>query len=699
MSELELQYPFWFVLLCAALGASFALLVYWRGGGFLKGRPALAILLGLLRFIAGTVIAILLLSPVLKSIDEEVKKPVIVIAQDASQSVLIDSDSGDLVQYRMAMEGLASQLAVKYDVRTYAFGEEVRQGFDWRFDDKSSNLSAMLRHIGELYGDQHLGAVVMASDGIYNEGHNPLYGSYRLAAPIYTVSLGDTTPDNDVMVVQVLHNKIGYLGDRSTVQVDIRAYGGAGQTVPARLLHVSGNGTNLVASQNIRIDSRDHFSTIELVVKLDEPGLQRFRVVVGSLPDERTTVNNQRDFFIEVIDAKQKILILAASPHPDLATLKASFESNANYEVELKLSKAFNGNLDAFDMVVLHQLPSRAIQNNTYLRRVIDSKLPLMLVIGAQTNISALSQMTKLQDVRPRGAATNQVTAVYNPAFSLFRLNVETQQGLGLFPPLDAPFAEYALGGSAEALLYQRLGNIDTDYPLLIVGEQAGTRMAIWNGEGLWRWRLQDFVRRGSHETFDHLINQIVQFVTLKEDRRRFRVTQAADLWTENEEVRLFGELYNRSYQLVNEPEVQIEIRNSAGDNFQYAFSRRGQQYFLNAGRLPVDDYRWTASTQFEGERYTASGQFSIQGIEKESFVLVADHQLLHQLAVQSGGTMVDRAKVAQLADQLENDQSLKPLYARVMQTRNAINLKWIFGFLLLLMTAEWAIRRYMGSY
>ena len=36
----------------------------------------------------------------------------------------------------------------------------------------------------DLYSNQNLGAIVLASDGIYNEGSNPVYASTRLGAPI-----------------------------------------------------------------------------------------------------------------------------------------------------------------------------------------------------------------------------------------------------------------------------------------------------------------------------------------------------------------------------------------------------------------------------------------------------------------------------------------------------------------------------------
>ena len=110
----------------------------------------------------------------------------------------------------------------------YAFGSEVREGVDFSFTDKVSNLSSMLRTLYDLYSNQNLGAIVLATDGIYNEGSNPIYSGNLLAAPIYTVALGDTTPQKDVLIKRVYHNKIAYLGDKFSIQIDISAKNSVG---------------------------------------------------------------------------------------------------------------------------------------------------------------------------------------------------------------------------------------------------------------------------------------------------------------------------------------------------------------------------------------------------------------------------------------------------------------------------------------
>src|SRR5690349_3823318 len=197
MLDLSFQYPAWFLILCVLLGLGYAMLLYYRDNTFREQSKNLNRWLGLLRWITVTLLSALLLSPLLKSLLTETKKPVIVLAQDQSESVAADLQGQALDQYKQNWQTLRESLNRDYEVHEVAFGDNVREGVDFNFTDKITNFSELLRGVYDLYGGQNLGAVVIASDGIYNEGSNPAYADVALSAPVYTVALGDTTPKKD----------------------------------------------------------------------------------------------------------------------------------------------------------------------------------------------------------------------------------------------------------------------------------------------------------------------------------------------------------------------------------------------------------------------------------------------------------------------------------------------------------------------
>jgi hypothetical protein len=61
----------------------------------------------------------------------------------------------------------------------------------------ASDLGEFMSYIQEQYRGQNVGAVIMASDGAYNRGKNPLYVA-DLKAPFSVIALGDTVRKTDL---------------------------------------------------------------------------------------------------------------------------------------------------------------------------------------------------------------------------------------------------------------------------------------------------------------------------------------------------------------------------------------------------------------------------------------------------------------------------------------------------------------------
>ena len=93
-----------------------------------------------------------------------------------------------------------------------------------------------------------------------------------------------------------------------------------------------------------------------------------------------------------------------------------------------------------------------------------------------------------------------------------------------------------------------------------------------------------------------------------------------------------------------------MNINNAQGETFTFVFTKQNNGYTLDAGKLPVGDYSWSAQTQYEGERFNAQGQFSVKAIAKENYATVANHNLLRQLSNASGGALFYPNQVQQVA-------------------------------------------------
>ncbi|MEQ8707209.1 MAG: hypothetical protein RIC19_24970 [Phaeodactylibacter sp.] len=698
MDNLSFQYPVWYLLLCLLLGGLFAGVLYYRSTAFRSQGRTLNIALGLLRFVAVSLIAILLLTPLLRHVVREVKNPIILIAQDQSESVGSALAEGKDA-YLSRLKALQEELEGDFEVKTYGFGSEVREGLDTAFEDKQSNIAEALSTLYDLYSGQNLGAIVLASDGIYNKGSNPLYANAPLDAPLFTIPLGDTTAKRDLLVKRVFHNRIVYLGDKFSIQVDLAADNAAGSDSRVNIYKIVNGKAQLLQQEPVTINQNSWFETREYILNTDQAGVQRFRISLSEIPEEATTVNNSKDIFIDVLDARQKILVLGNAPHPDLTAFRQALSSNQNYEVTTATIANLEESPAAYDFIILHNLPSRANAATTVLNAIARDKVPHLFVVGNQTDLQQFNQAQRVLSIQKRGNSANQVQAYIKPGFNLFQLSEDLKEQLPGYTPLTAVFGDYDIESSASALLYQRIGKVETNYPLLVLGEGSGTKVGVLGGEGIWRWRLFDYLQNQDHERFDELIGKVVQYLSLKEDKRRFRVSLNKNIFDENEPVYFDAELYNQSFELINEPDASLTVKDASGKEYNFTFNRAGNAYRLNAGILPVGNYQFTGNVFFSGEQFTYDGQFSIQPIQLEQYETTANHNTLRLLSKQYGGAVFYPDAIPEIAAAIRGRDTVKPVIYETAQTQPVLNFKWLFGLLLLLLVAEWGMRRYFGAY
>lgn len=699
MESITFQYPAWYFLLCILLGAGYSALLYYKEKNFSERYPNLPKWLALLRFLAITLIAILLLQPLLKTFQEEIKKPIVIMALDQSESVGTYLKGDTLANFNKAWEEAVGRLSEKYEVETYAFGDEVRQPADFQFADKVTDISKVISLVSDLYAGQNLGALVLATDGIYNQGSSPLYLADKLNSPVYTVGLGDTIVRKDLILKRVFFNKIAYLGDKFSVQVDIAARNCAGAGSSLTISKIDERSTNQLIEEPVRIQNNDFFETREFLLDADKAGVQRYRVSLNTLSGEVSRSNNYREFYVEVLDARQKILILGNAPHPDMAAIRQSLEVNRNYEVTNELIRNIGKvNVADYDLVILHNLPSRTNDASAVLNVAEQRKIPLMFIVGTQTNLARFNQVQSVLGIQGNTANPNDVQASIQEGFNLFTVGEDLRKQLPQFNPLVAPFGDFALKGGASVLLTQRIGKMDTQFPLLVFGQEGDRKVVVLAAEGLWRWRLFDFLQNKSHHIFDELLGKTVQYATVKADKRRFRISVAKSIFNENEPVSFDAELYNESYELVNEPDVSLSIINEEGREFNYTFDKTTKGYTLSAGVFPVGNYRFSGRVNFNGQNLTSEGRFSVQPIQLELYETTADHALLRRLAKDHGGLFYKADQLQLLADQLLS-KDLKPVVFATSRTRSVVHIKWIFFLLLGLLSLEWFMRRYHGGY
>ncbi|TKC61207.1 VWA domain-containing protein [Pedobacter hiemivivus] len=694
MSDSFNLYTFLSLFVCLLIGVFFAWLLYGKTKDLDK---RLRYGLAAARAVVVTAIGFLLCFPLIRSVSYNPEKPIIVIGQDNSLSVGNITPVGfNKPLYEQQMQRLAKQLSEQFEVRIYNFSDSVKTGFDFSNTGKLSNAAQLITKLNDEYLNRNIGAVILASDGIFNRGGSPLYELNKLKAPVYTIALGDTVPKRDLLIANINHNSLVYRDNDFTIEVQAQAFETKGAESQ---LSVSTNGKK-VYEERLSVTSDAFVKNIPVKLKATGVGLQKYTVQLSPVQHEISEKNNVQHIFIDVIDAKQKVLIAAAGPHPDITALRQAISLQKNFEVKVALAEELNAlRPEDYGLVILYQLPSMGYDASAFINKLGAVNVAVWHILGAKSNINVFNQLQKQVRFSGSNNTLQETFSDANAGFTAFDLDKAMAKQIAGFDPLQAPFGNVIVNGNSAVVLNQRIGKIHTDYPQLFFMVDNGKKTGFLIGEGLWRWKLSEAGDAQQEPmVFNSLISKIVQYLSVKDDKRKFKVYAAKNTFDENENVLLNAVLYNDSYASVNAPDVSITLKNDAGKAFKFLFSRTDAAYQLDAGTLPAGNYTYSATTVLGNKNYAAQGIFYVNAMVAEYQQTVANHQLLNTMSAQTGGKMYMPQDLLKLVDVIKSNDQIKTLSYEDRKYEELINFKWLFLLIMALLTIEWFFRKRNGE-
>lgn len=684
-TALILDYPWYALLLCLLAGLGYAGITYYRSQKNNDWPKALRITVTLLRFLSVTGIAILLLNIFIKRLVNETEQPIVLFARDNSASIVIGKDSANLKsELNNIYDKLKIGLQSKFEVKTISFGTDAVISDTCTFKDKETDFDKLFTAIDNNYANQNIGALIIASDGIYNRGTNPAFQVAKLNFPVYCIALGDTTITKDISLQKVNHNQVAYLGNQFPVEVVVNATRLNGKAVK---VSISQSGA-VKASQNLVITGDNFNQTLSFLLNAEKSGVQHYDVGISVLEEENNKVNNFQSFVIEVIDNREKILLVANFPHPDIAAIKECIESTKTYEVEMVFFNGVDKPVKPYSLVIFHGYSNA---NANLLAACKTNAVPYFIV-----NPQSFDQ---LQSVRVTNSFNKQNDAepFLNKTFGVFTISDELKNAIKEWPAVKVPFGNYQVANGASILLSQKVGIVETENPIWLFQETTGQKSALFIGDGLWRWKLRDFSDHENFNLFNELISKTIQYLSVKADKSFFRIT-TKKIVNENEAVDFSAEVYNKSYEPITDPEVSLRLVNENKQTFNYTFSKTNAAYKLNIGLLPPGEYRYEAKTTANGSVLIKQGLITVKAIVAEQINTVANHKVLFDMSSKSGGKMVSLQQTQELEKLILANELIKPITYSSKQTTDIIHFKWLFFLLLILLGLEWFLRKRNGS-
>ena len=627
-------------------------------------------------------LVLLLVNPKTVSKTTVVVPPKLSILLDNSQSIKHLNKAETMVASANRLKNHPA-LNQKFDLQTYSFGAALSLSDSLDFTAKQSNIGGSLQALNAITTDEG-SAVVLLSDGNQTVGPSYVHYTDENGASVYPLVLGDSVQYMDLSVKQINVNSFTFLGNEFPVELVLNYKGNS--TVKTQLKILSG--TSTIYSKPVTFSADKPTQVVTPYLNAKSPGIQRFRVQLNPLSDERLTTNNVKDFGIEVIDQTFKIALISDQSHPDLAALKAIATAQKQYALQRFTPDEFLNAPNAFDLVVLYQ-PNRSFQR---IFEVLDQQpLNSFVVAGPQSDWTFLNAAQSIfnQEI------TSQIEsyqAVLNPNFDAFSADPLPFEE---FPPLKASFGQTKVAGPHEVLLYKTVAGTSTDTPLLFTYKSGRARHAVFLAEHLWKWRLYAYKRQQSFGAFDAFFGTLFQYLSTQKASDPLKISHDA-IFDGSSPLAITAQYFNDNFEPNTTAELNIEVQSKELKSpLKFPMLLDNTSYRADLSSLEPGRYDYTVRVQ--NNKLSKTGQFEILPFNIETQVLNANLPMLTQLAKETGGQVFLDTQVQSLIDALVQEERFKSIQKIDKKTVPLIEFKMLLLLLLLSLAMEWFLRKYFG--
>lgn len=727
--------PWWGLLLVAiAIGV-----IAWRAySASVVPRPRRDVLMAL-RFVTLAALVLFLMRPVRVS-DEALRDVFVPVLIDASRSMSIEDADGqrriDRARDLVTREILPS-IGSQFHVDVLSFGDRLRETppLDLAATDRQSDLSGALAAVRDRYRGHPLAGVILLSDGGDTSAATP---TDDIASPVYAFGIGARTVGRDREVTSVTAAEA--VADDSRIDLAVSAISHGTGTEPIAL-QLAENGKPIEVRRVVPAAEGIPVHTI-FQVSPARGSAAVYSVEVPRLSGELVPENNTRSVLVQPPARQHHVLFIEGSPGFEHSFLKRAWGADPGLDIDSIVRKGKNEqgkdtyyiqasqsrsnalttgyparaeDLFAYDAIVLANVESTQLTRDEeeLTRRFVATRGGGLLVLGARTFIKPGLAETPLEEVlplqlvdrgdtdavvaasAPRGLNRVTLTAAgeTHPVMQLGSSVEETRKRWDLTPALASTVV---LGGPrpGSSVLAFTGGAGGVARPLIAVQRFGQGRSLLFAGEGAWRWRM---MLPSSDRSYDTFWRQALRWLALSAtDPVAIRLPASA-MPGDDLTVRVLA----RDAAFVPQTDAIVDVEVTAPDGRhesvraeQLHASEDDDGYVARVRTNGPGVYRFQASARRNATTLgSAAGAMLVGGSDPEMTDPRLNVQVLQRIALRSGGRLVNAGEMAALSERL---RAAVPA-ARLTTTHELWHSGWSFAAILVLLSAEWLLRRRWG--
>ena len=731
--------PWW--ALVTVVAAAFG--VAWLAYRHFAAAPARRYSLVALRFVTLLLLVVFLMRPVARSTDADARDAIVPILVDVSRSMGIEDETGggDRAARRIdraraiVADRLLPALQSRFHVEVLAFGEALQPAevSSLAPTARRSDLHDALAAVRERHRGRAVAGIVLLSDGGDTSGSAEQ--SAEGGPAIYPIGVGAAQPGRDREILSVTAADAVLDDSRVDLAVSAVSHSSGVEPIELRLLE---NGRPIEVR---RATAAAPGTPVHEVFQVSPPpgSATVYTVETPTLAGELVPENNVRSVLVQPPARPRRILLVEGAPGFEHSFLKRAWAADQGLEVDSVVRKGKNeqggdtfyiqaarsrsdslragypateADLFRYDALVLanvegHQLTRAQL---SFTRDFVSKRGGGLLVLGARSFLRQGLADTAVEDVLPlelsgRGGGVlpasgsrgvNRVALTpdgeAHPVMQLAALGDESRKKWESVPALAsiAPLGGPRAGASVLAVTGGAGG---TPRALVAVQRFGDGRAMVFTGEAAWRWRMMMPAANRSYDTF---WRQAIRWLALPATDPLHLIVPASAAPGETVPLRIV--VRDAAFQPQRDATVDLRIAGPDGRLQQVraaaAPGESGAQFLVHFQPDQPGVYRITTEAR-HGEaplgRTTSSMLVGSADLEMTDPRL--NRQLLERVANASGGRMLSGSEIDSLPDRLRAAVPAAALSVR----RDLWHTGWSFALIVVLLGAEWVLRRRWG--
>ena len=369
--------------------------------------------------------------------------------------------------------------------------------------------------------------------------------------------------------------------------------------------------------------------------------------------------------------------------------LKKAIESNKQRAVSILNIAEFKGEITDYQLAILYQ-PSKKFKS--VFSDIQKEKLNYFIISGTRTDWSFLNNSQNIFSKKAISVSENY-SAKFNPSYTSFMSN---NIGFSSFSPLEDKFGAVSFSIPYQTLLFQQIGNIKTEEPLLATFENNNQRGGVLFGENIWRWRMHSFNDIKSFELFDGFVSNLMQYLSSNFKSERLNIAVNPIYYT-NETIKISANYLDENLNADTRALIWLTVSNKKTNYLnKIPFGLVNNGFIAELSNIPAGEYSYTVNVANEKERI--SGNFKILPFEVEQQFTHANDKSLKKLASKTGGKTFYAHQEDTLIESLKQDERFISIQRKTNLKTPLIDWKWILGCIIFFLSLEWFLRKYFGK-